>query len=347
MIISFYDKNLELITVISRWVSLLGVNTYNTMGVFTLELRNNANISKLMNDFFYCTIDNDDENPYIVMSAQSVDGNIVFTGFPCTYIFSKRASTEVISNQNAEQAMKNLVDNMTEWDNLITAPVEGLEDVFENQISDKQVLEYLQGIAQATDVGFKVVKEDKKLVFKCFKPTVNNNVKYSTSLRNVSNLEYFKSDNDFYNVAIVAGAGEGSNRVTVTAMIGEPTGTDRRELYIDARNEQPEEGETDEAYKQRLVQIGLQKLAETLKIEKFNFFVKESDTVKLGDVINVTLNEFNITTKARVTEEQILNEKNTTTRTISVSKISDETNSNDTAVIGRAKVGIMVLGKGA
>lgn len=318
MIISFYDKNLELITAISRWVSLLGVNTYNTMGAFTLELRNNSNISTLMKDFFYCTIDNDDENPYIVMSAQSVDGNVVFTGFPCTYIFSKRASTTVINNQNAEQAMKNIVDGMTPWDNLITASLQGLTDVFGNQISDKQVIEYLQGIAQATDTGFKVVKNGKNLVFKCFKPSVNNNVKYATSLRNVSNLEYFKSDNDYYNVAIVAGAGEGSNRVTVTAMIGNPTGTDRRELYVDARNEQPEENETTNAYKQRLAQLGLQKLTETLKVETLHFLVKENDDVKLGDIINVTLDEFDISIQARVVEEQILNENNTTVRTISV-----------------------------
>lgn len=318
MIISFYDKNLELITIISRWVSLLGVNTYNTMGAFTLELRNNSNISQLMKDFFYCTIDNDDENPYIVMSAQSVDGSVVFTGFPCTYIFSKRASTTVVNNVNAEQAMKGLVDGMTPWDNLTTAPVQGLTDVFNNQISDKQVLEYLQGIAQSTDTGFKVVKEGKNLVFKCFKPSVNNNVKYATSLRNVANLEYFKSDNDYYNVAIVAGAGEGSNRVTVTAMIGNPTGTDRRELYVDARNEQPEEGETANAYRQRLAQIGLQKLTETLKVETLHFIVKESDDVKLGDIINVSLDEFDISIQARVVEEQILNENNTTVRTISV-----------------------------
>ena len=318
MIISFYDKNLELITVISRWVSLLGVNTYNSMGAFTLELRNNSNTSQLMRDFFYCTIDNDDENPYIVMSAQSVDGSVVFTGFPCTYIFSKRASTTIIKNKNAEQAMKSLVDGMTPWDNLTTAPIQGLTDVFDNQISDKQVLEYLQGIAQATDTGFKVVKDGKNLVFKCFKPSINNNVKYSTSLRNVANLEYFKSDNDYYNVAIVAGAGQGSNRVTVTAMIGNPTGTDRRELYVDARNEQPEEGETTNAYKQRLTQIGLQKLTETLKVETLHFLVKESDDVKLGDIINVSLDEFDISIQARVVEEQILNENNTTVRTISV-----------------------------
>jgi hypothetical protein len=318
MIISFYDKNLELITVLTRWVSLLAVNTYNTMGAFTLEVRNNANISRLMKDFFYCTINNDDENPYIVMAAQSVEGGVVFTGFPCTYIFSKRASTEVIKNQNAEQAMKSLVENMSPWDNLSASEIQGLTDTFDNQISDKQTLEYLQGIAQATDIGFKVVKEGKKLVFKCFKPSVNNSVRYGTSLKNVSNLDYLKSENDYYNVAVVSGAGEGSERVEVTAVIGNPSGTDRRELYIDARSEQPQEGETIEEYKQRLAKVGLQKLTEKLKVETLHFAVKENEQVKLGDIINVSLDEFDISIQARVVEEQILSEDNTTVRTISV-----------------------------
>jgi ribosomal 50S subunit-recycling heat shock protein len=296
-----------------------------------------------MKDFFYCTIDNDDENPYIVMSAQSVDGNIVFTGFPCTYIFSKRASTAVINNQNAEQAMKSTVDGMTPWDNLITAPVQGLTDVFKNQISDKQIIEYLQGIAQATDMGFKVVKEGKNLVFKCFKPSINNNVKYSTSLRNVSDLKYFKSDDNYYNFAIVAGSEEGANRITVTASLGNHTGTDLRELYVDARNEQPEENETIEEYKQRLVRVGLQKLAEQQKIKTLNFLVKKSDEVKLGDIISVSIDELNIRIPVRVVEEQILNENNTTVRTISVSalKIGDD------ATLGMAEIGTMILGKGA
>jgi ribosomal 50S subunit-recycling heat shock protein len=313
------------------------------MGAFTLEVRSNANISRLMKDFFYCTIDNDDENPYIVMSAQSFDGNVVFTGFPCTYIFSKRASTTVIKNKNAEQAMKSLVDNMAPWDNLTTAPVQGLTDVFNNQISDKQVLEYLQGIGQATDTGFKVVKDGKKLVFKCFKPSVNNKVKYSTNLKNVANLEYLKNENDYYNVAIVAGSGVDDNRISVVATIGKPTGVDRREIYIDARQEQPKEEETIEDYKQRLWQIGLQKLTEKLKIENLHFFVKQSDNVKLGDVIKVSLEEFDMNIKARVVEEHLLNEKNTTTRTIVVSKMP----SSSTSIVGIAKVGNMILGKGA
>jgi hypothetical protein len=318
MIISFYDKDLTLQDIVRNWVSLLAVGTYNTMGAFTLELQDTQENSSLVNLWQYCTIDNDNDNVYVITSVNVSDGKIILTGFPATYIFSKRASTNVINNKNSEQAMKSLVDNMTPWDNLVTGELKGLTDTFENQISDKQIIEYLQGIGQATDTGFRVIKQGNQLVFECYKPKVNNSVKYATSLKNVANLDYLLSDNEYYNVAIVAGAGEGNERVTVTAAIGNPTGTERRELYVDARNEQPEEDEVIEAYEARLEKIGLQTLIEKLRIENLSFLVENNDEVKLGDIINVSLDEYGIILQVRVTEEEIINQNNTTTRTISV-----------------------------
>ena len=318
MIISFYGTDLILKNIVRNWVSLLAVNTYNSMGCFTLELQNTPYNAELMQLWNYCTIDNDNENVYVITSANIADGKIVLTGFPATYIFSKRASTTVISKKKAEVAMKSLVDNMSPWDNVVTEEIKGLTDTFKNQMSDKQILEYLQGIGQATDMGFRLVKEGQKLVFKTYKPKINNSVKYSTSLKNVANLEYFISDNDYYNYAIVAGSEHGDKRITVTSSIGDTTGVDRRELYVDARNEQPEEGETLEDYKARLERVGLQKLAEHLKVETLYFFVEQNDNVKLGDVINVSLEEYGISLQVRVVEEQLINQNNTTEKTIGV-----------------------------
>ena len=318
MIISFYGTDLILKNIVRNWVSLLAVNTYNSMGCFTLELQNTPYNAELMQLWNYCIIDNDNENVYVITSANIADGKIILTGFPATYIFSKRASTTVISNKKAEVAMKSLVDNMSPWDNVITEEIKGLTDTFKNQMSDKQILEYLQGIGQATDMGFRLVKEGQKLVFKTYKPKINNSVKYSTSLKNVANLEYFISDNDYYNYAIVAGSEYGDKRITVTSSIGDTTGVDRRELYVDARNEQPEEGETLEDYKARLERVGLQKLAEHLKVETLYFFVEQNDNVKLGDVINVALEEYGISLQVRVVEEQLINQNNTTEKTIGV-----------------------------
>ena len=47
-------------------------------------------------------------------------------------------------------------------------------------------------------------------------------------------------------MAVVQGAGEGANRATVTVGLTDATGADRRELYVDARDVQPDEekGET-------------------------------------------------------------------------------------------------------
>ena len=318
MIISFYGTDLILKNIVRNWVSLLAVNTYNSMGCFTLELQNTPYNAELMQLWNYCIIDNDNENVYVITSANIADGKIILTGFPATYIFSKRASTTVISKKKAEVAMKSLVDNMSPWDNVITEEIKGLTDTFKNQMSDKQILEYLQGIGQATDMGFRLVKEGQKLVFKTYKPKINNSVKYSTSLKNVANLEYFISDNDYYNYAIVAGSEHGDKRITVTSSIGDTTGVDRRELYVDAQNEQPEEGETLEDYKARLERVGLQKLAEHLKIETLYFFVEQNDNVKLGDVINVALEEYGISLQVRVVEEQLINQNNTTEKTIGV-----------------------------
>ena len=318
MIISFYGTDLILKNIVRNWVSLLAVNAYNSMGCFTLELQNTPYNAELMQLWNYCIIDNDNENVYVITSANIADGKIILTGFPATYIFSKRASTTVISNKKAEVAMKSLVDNMSPWDNVITEEIKGLTDTFKNQMSDKQILEYLQGIGQATDMGFRLVKEGQKLVFKTYKPKINNSVKYSTSLKNVANLEYFISDNDYYNYAIVAGSEYGDKRITVTSSIGDTTGVDRRELYVDARNEQPEEGETLEDYKARLERVGLQKLAEHLKVETLYFFVEQNDNVKLGDVINVALEEYGISLQVRVVEEQLINQNNTTEKTIGV-----------------------------
>ena len=318
MIISFYDKDLNLQDIVRNWVSLLGIGTYNSMGSFSLELQDTQENSSLVKLWQYCTIDNDNENVYVITSANVNNGKIVLTGFPATCIFAFRASTEIINNKNAEQAMKSLVDNMSPWDNLVTGDLKGLTDVFENQISDKSLLEYFQGIGQAVDMGFRVVKQGNNLIFESYKPGINNLVKYSTSLKNVSNLNYLLNDNDFYNVAIVAGAGEGKNRVVITVSIGNPTGTERRELYVDARNEQPEEEETAEEYQERLKSIGLQKLAEKLKVETLSFSVANDDEVKLGDIINVSIDEYGIILQVRVTEEQIMNQNNTTSRMISV-----------------------------
>ena len=239
MKIDFYDKNLELQEEIYNWVSIFACNTYNSLGSFSLELVNTPNYSSVVNLWRYLTIDNDNENVYVITTINVTQDSIILKGYSVTYILSKRISTDIVSSENAELAMHRLVKNMSPWDNLEVGIVKGYNDIFNNQISDKTILEYLQNIGQATDMGFKIVKRGKKLVFECYKPEKNINVKYSTSLKNVTNLDYLLSEENYANVAIVAGSGEGENRITEEIALADGTsGIERREIYVDARNAQ-------------------------------------------------------------------------------------------------------------
>jgi hypothetical protein len=55
-----------------------------------------------------------------------------------------------------------------------------------------------------------------------------------------------------------------------------------------------------------------------LKVETLYFFVEQNDNVKLGDIINVALEEYGISLQVRVVEEQLINQNNTTEKTIGV-----------------------------
>lgn len=322
MILTFYNKNLEVTGSITQWKSLYFSNTYNTMGSFSLEISAQNNESYFERLWEYCTIDYDNNNVYVITSVNVVDKSIVLTGFPITYIFSKRVSTEVIGAGTAEKAMRKVVETMSPWDNLIVGNENGYTDILDFAMSDASVLDYLQTIGEACDMGFRVVKKENNLVFECFKPSLNTSVKYSTSLKNVANLDYLVNENDYYNTAIVAGAGEGDNRVTVLAHNyptgALPQGVARREIYVDARNERPKEGETDYNYKIRLRNFGLKKLSKMQRINNLSFYISSDDSVSLGDVIDVYLEEYKTYIRSRVVEVETINEGNQTIKTIQV-----------------------------
>ena len=84
----------------------------------------------------------------------------------------------------------------------------------------------------------------KKLLFECFRPTFDPNRRYSPRWGNLLNAGWSFADTDYANIALVQGAGEGDERATVWVGDVNATGSDRREMYVDARDVQPEDGET-------------------------------------------------------------------------------------------------------
>jgi hypothetical protein len=120
----------------------------------------------------------------------------------------------------------------------------------------------------------------------------------------------------YFNVAIVAGEGEGADRVWTSAWIGatEPEGEARREVFVDARDlastysiegDPTEYTYTPAEYEEILKQRGREKLAETLFDSKFTADVINRNMTYgvdygLGDIMPVKLVKYGLSFSARV-----------------------------------------------
>lgn len=308
------------------WVSIYWDSPYYSEGGFTLEVRPTAENLQLLKEGRWVV--RSDESPRIPMricsrANQNEDANLVVSGYPATWILTKRVSAATIKGQNAEQAMRGLVSAMRPWPRLELGTEYGFDTTFSKQTSGGTVFDYCQTIGQACDLGFRIVLDgkgaDKRLLFECFRPTFDPNNRFSPKWGNLLNAGWSFADTDYANVALVQGAGEGSARATVWVGDVDTTGADRREMYIDARDIQPDEdsGETtaSQSYLQKLADRGGEKLLAQLRTGSIEFDV-DDDVLQVGDVLSASLPQLGYTAMVRVADIITQSQDSGTTRTI-------------------------------
>jgi len=208
---------------------------------------------------------------------------------------------------------------MQAWPRVYAGEAQGLTDIYAPQISDGSLLKYALAISAETDMGFRMRHDPaaKKLIFECYKPALNLNARYSTKYGNMGDITYSCSGVNFKNVALVAGAGEGANRVETYAGATDTTAEHRREMYVDARHEQPDEGETPEEYIARLQRVGLEKLTEQVRIENIGFSLDDTAR-KVGDFVLCKIPELGVDLQVRITIITEKSQNNKLTRTASL-----------------------------
>ena len=279
------------------WVSLYWDSPYYSEGSFTLEVRPTAENLQLLQEGRWLV--RSDESPRIPMricsrANQNEDANLVVSGYPATWLLTKRVSAVSIKNQNAEAAMRSLVSAAKPWPRLALGTEYGFDTTFEKQTSGGSIFDYCKTIGQACDLGFRIVLDGKgskkKLLFECFRPTFDPNRRYSPRWGNLLNAGWSFADTDYANIALVQGAGEGDERATVWVGDVNATGSDRREMYVDARDVQPEDGETStsQSYLAKLADRGGEKLLAQLRTGSIEFDV-DDDTLQVGDVLSASL----------------------------------------------------------
>lgn len=179
------------------------------------------------------------------------------------------------------------------------------------QVTGKNLLTYLEKVAQVAEMGFKILYKRNYMEFCTYEGVdrsknqiANPRVIFSQDYDNLASSEYTYSEMAKVTAAYVAGEGEGLDRTIVEVDNGE-TGLDRYESYVDSRSGR-EEGMTDAEYQELLAQNGLEIL--TQPAENFSGTVAESETTiykqdyDLGDIVTVIDNRWNKEISARITE---------------------------------------------
>ena len=301
MNLNLYDENLKRIAMIgSNFVSCFWAEGYNTVEDFALEVQKTKEYkSKLKPD---CYVGRDDRKTLMVIKGVEVVNNrIIATGKQATRVLDDVAFIGTLpAGSVIDTSVKDAYNESNKFHNLEFAETD-LGVVYKNQISHKSFLELCTVMCQDEDTGFKVTRNNGVLLAEFYKPSIGNAVKLSESFGNVRLESVILSTENYKNYAIVLGEGEEENRVRVDVdMSG---GESRREIIVDARDLQHEDGETSEQYNKRLYARGVESLLEQQKTWECAVLplIKEfGSKYDLGDMVNIVLNDYDLNLQARV-----------------------------------------------
>lgn len=322
-----YDKSLNRIADIEeRYISVLWSEGYNTIQNFSLELAATEELKNKINPNCYL-YRHDRKTVMVIKNVEVKNGKIVSTGKQASYVLDDVAHIGTIPALDAfVGSIGNYYEENTNKYPFVKIPQRAVYEPYPYQIGSKSFLSILQTQCQYADVGFNAHLNTgytgSTISIDVYKPIEKDGLVFSSSIGNLGNVSAYFSMDGFKNYAYVLGQGEGENRVV--AEVDQTNGGDRYELVVDARDVQMEDGETNEAYMERLKSRGAEKLLEHQQVFKTAFQVAVAefgDRFDLGDILTVNLVEIGLSLKARVTRFTEKSQNNQNKITIDVGNI--------------------------
>jgi len=336
MKLTILDSNLIKTYVVDVFDSLIWTDRYFGLGDFEIFTRaTEETISALKEDYYLSLIgsehvmiieslnlktDLEDGNKFILRgrSLESIlDRRIIWN--QTVLSGSLQAGIKRLLDENAiapedpDRRMASLVFEESADPNITSLFVDA-------QFTGDNLYTVIQQLCESNEIGFKItLSPSGTFVFKLysgadrsFGQLTNPFVAFSPKLDNLSDSNYYHSKVPYKTVTLVAGEGEGSERLTTMVMIPSGAGTDlnRREKFTDARDISTwVNGEviSPEEYYSQLYGRGLFSLLNSTQISTFDG--KVDATVQyvygidflLGDIVQV-INEYGLQGRTRVTE---------------------------------------------
>jgi len=177
----------------------------------------------------------------IIDFAKQEKKRIMVYGHTALIRLDQRIINPTVHVANVEAGMKAIVQNNSRGLTHFRVDANrGLPERFDSQYTGNELLDALEILGIESGLGFFMAfdpqaKQDVFTVYRGTDYTVGDNVRiFSAEFRNLDNLNIVDDMTLYKNVAYVAGSGEGAQRTII--IVGTATGSDRREMWVDARD---------------------------------------------------------------------------------------------------------------
>lgn len=330
-----YDNKFNIINVIDDYQSMIWTERYSDLGDFEIYGAVNSKLAS-------CSLGNivraPGTNRAMVIEKINYDigsdtNKLLVSGRSIECLLERRIIWDqtIVAGRLQDAIYKLLYDNVINPSD----PNRQLPIIFERstdplitdcefqsaQFTGDTVYSAIKALCDVFEVGFMLYMTDSnQLIFKLFAgqnrsftQSKNPFIIYSEDFDNIISGTFNNSIQNFSNLALVAGEGEGSERrkLSCTNDSTEPAGMDRFELFVDARDisSTTDEGTlTDDEYMTMLKERGYQKLEEVAldytfdsQIDVVNSYIYGTDYY-LGDVLQVISTIARIEAQIRITE---------------------------------------------
>lgn len=331
MRLTVLDEDFETLGSVPLFRTLMWIRRYEKLGCF--ELYTSKDYFDLLNSGCYLYRNDAKELGVIDEVNYTQDENGARTvyakgNFAECLLKDRVIASTVELNGTAEDGMRSLVqqtaiepeDSGRKIKHLRLGVLSGIGGKIDAQATGDNLSEKLYEIGNTQEISHRVRYDylTNDLVFEVWQgkdrrdsQEENSWAIFSNSFYNIQNVAYNRNSSSYKNFAYVAGAGEGNSRIIVTVDIRQ-TGEKRREIWVDARDLQPDDGNGKvipaDTYRAILEQRGREKLAEYRKVETVNsgidananlIYKKDFD---LGDYCTYINTEIGIATDKRITE---------------------------------------------
>lgn len=323
------NKSFEVVDIIDTYTSLIWTTRYYDCGDFELYVSANKKLIDILRQDYFIVRENDLVNAMVIekiqLNTDIENGDFLIVSGRClkSLLYRRIIWTQTSIDAYIETAITRLLNDNVINPSDATRKITGFTSSISNGFTEKVTGQYtgdnlgetIIAICKANHIGCrtKLDLDNKKFIFEMYKgidrsynQSDNAYVVFSNDFENLLTTTYSNDKTNYSNVAKVAGEGEGTARKSI--IVGEASGLDRYESFVDARDLSTNDGEIDStSYDNILTQRGLEKLSETDMIESIDGQAETQYNYKfgidylLGDTVEV-INEYGIDMQPRIIE---------------------------------------------